>query len=99
MEALTKSDRADEAEPLVDALERHGRRLDRAWTPAVGARCRAMALAAHGDAKAAEMTNRDAAAKLFVSAKTVEATLARVYRQLGIRSRAEPAQRMNTTEK
>jgi DNA-binding NarL/FixJ family response regulator len=45
------------------------------------------------------MTNRDAAAKLFVSAKTVEATLARVYRKLGIRSRAEPAQRMNTTEK
>jgi DNA-binding CsgD family transcriptional regulator len=35
------------------------------------------------------MTNRDVAAELFVSPKTVEATLSRVYRKLGIRSRAE----------
>jgi DNA-binding NarL/FixJ family response regulator len=38
---------------------------------------------------ASGMTNRDVAATLFISAKTVEATLARVYRKLGIRSRAE----------
>ena len=32
------------------------------------------------------MTNRDVSAKLSVSATTVEATLARIYRTLGIRS-------------
>jgi DNA-binding CsgD family transcriptional regulator len=35
------------------------------------------------------MTNREVAAKLFISAKTVEANLARAYSKLGIRSRAE----------
>lgn len=38
---------------------------------------------------AAGKTNRDVAAALFISPKTVEANLARVYRKLGIRSRAE----------
>jgi DNA-binding CsgD family transcriptional regulator len=186
--------RADEAEPLVDGLERNGRRLDRAWMLAVGARCRAMVLAARDDVEAAVqsahraltehdrlpmpferartqlllgqlthqewsestsvlrdalavfeelgtvlwanraraelagadaggrtnaqartlqgltpaeqrvaelaasgMMNRDVAAKLFISSKTVEATLARVYRKLGIRSRAELGQRMRQT--
>jgi DNA-binding CsgD family transcriptional regulator len=44
---------------------------------------RAAVLAAGG------LTNREVAAELFVSPKTVEATLSRVYRKLGIRSRAE----------
>jgi DNA-binding CsgD family transcriptional regulator len=44
-------------------------------------------------------TNRDVAAKLFISLNTVEATLARVYRKLGIRSRAELALHMNTTRR
>jgi DNA-binding NarL/FixJ family response regulator len=35
------------------------------------------------------MTNRDVAARLFISTKTVEANLSRAYRKLGIRSRAE----------
>ena len=35
------------------------------------------------------MTNREVAAAAFMSPKTVEANLARVYRKLGIRSRAE----------
>jgi DNA-binding CsgD family transcriptional regulator len=188
VEALTALGRAKEAEPLVDALERNGRRLDRAWMQAVGARCRAMVLAARGDVDAAVqsargaltehdrvpmpferartqlllgqllrrerseaaavlrdalaafeqlgtplwaararaelagtgprarapqegltpaeqrvaelaasgMTNRDVAATLFISAKTVEATLARVYRKLGIRSRAELGRQMDT---
>jgi ATP/maltotriose-dependent transcriptional regulator MalT len=187
VEALTALGRADEAEPLVDGLERNGRRLDRAWMLAVGARCRAMVLAARGDVGAAVqsarraltehdrlpmpferartqlllgqlirrerseatavlrdalavfeelgtalwvdraraelagtrpreqahgeltpaeqrvaklaasgMTNRDVAATLFISSKTVEATLARVYRKLGIRSRAELGRHMNT---
>jgi DNA-binding NarL/FixJ family response regulator len=35
------------------------------------------------------MTNRDVAAKLLVSPKTVEAKRARIYRKLDIRSRAQ----------
>jgi DNA-binding NarL/FixJ family response regulator len=190
VEALTALGRTDEAEPLVDALERNGRRLNRAWMLAVGARCRAMVLAARGDVEAAVqsaqraltehdrlpmpferartqlllgqltrrersesipvlrdalaafeelgtelwanraraelagrrakaparrqdaltvaeqrvaelaasgMTNRDVAAKLFISSKTVEATLARVYRKLGIGSRAELGPRLDKT--
>ncbi|MBE1552659.1 DNA-binding CsgD family transcriptional regulator [Mycobacterium sp. OAS707] len=188
VQALTATGRADEAEPLVEALERNGRRLDRAWMRAVGARGRAMVQAARGDTDAAVqsaraalvehdrlpmpferartqlllgqllrreraeatavlrealavfeelgtplwadraraelagtrprvrtaqegltpaeqrvaelaasgMTNRDVAAMLFISAKTVEATLARVYRKLGIRSRAELGRHMDT---
>src|SRR6185436_20907477 len=38
---------------------------------------------------ASGLTNRDVAATLFISSKTVEANLARIYRKLGIRSRAE----------
>ena len=34
------------------------------------------------------MTNRDVAAALFISPKTVEANLSRIYRKLGIKSRA-----------
>ena len=41
------------------------------------------------------MTNRDVAAALFISAKTVEANLARVYRKLGIHSRAELGRHMS----
>lgn len=35
------------------------------------------------------LTNREIAARLFISARTVEANLARAYRKLGIHSRAE----------
>jgi DNA-binding NarL/FixJ family response regulator len=35
------------------------------------------------------LTNREVAERLFVSPKTVEANLSRVYSKLGIRSRAE----------
>jgi DNA-binding NarL/FixJ family response regulator len=38
---------------------------------------------------ASGLTNREVAAKLFISPKTVEANLARVYRKLDIHSRAE----------
>jgi DNA-binding CsgD family transcriptional regulator len=58
-----------------------GRPTDRdALTPAEQ---RVAELAASG------LTNREVAAMLFISPKTVEATLARVYRKLKIRSRAE----------
>ncbi len=39
------------------------------------------------------MSNREAAAALFVTVKTVEAALSRVYHKLGVRSRAELAHR------
>src|SRR5262249_34696858 len=38
---------------------------------------------------ASGMTNRDIAATLFISPKTVEVNLSRIYRKLGIRSRME----------
>jgi DNA-binding NarL/FixJ family response regulator len=47
---------------------------------------------------ASGMTNRGVAATLFPSPKTVEANLARIYRTLGIRSRAELGQRMSRAE-
>lgn len=48
---------------------------------------------------ASGMTNRDVAAALSLSAKTVEATLARAYRKLGIRSRAELGRVMAPTNR
>ncbi len=44
---------------------------------------RVAALAASG------LTNREIAAQLFISPKTVQANLAKVYEKLGIHSRAE----------
>ncbi len=186
-EALIGVGQLEQATALVDQLESNGRRLDRAWALALGARCRSMLLAASGDldsaAAAAEralvehrrlpipferartqfvlgqiqrrrrqkkaaavqlteaaeafarlgtplwaararaeldrvsvspaggsqltpseqrvadlaatgMTNREVAGVLFISPKTVEANLARVYHKLGIHSRAELGQRM-----
>jgi DNA-binding CsgD family transcriptional regulator len=43
---------------------------------------------------ASGLTNREVAATLFISTKTVEANLARAYRKLGIESRAELGQRI-----
>lgn len=191
VEALIGLGRLDEAEPMVDKLERNGRRLDRAWTLAVGLRCRAMLQAARGDVAGAiasveqalsehqrlpmpferartlllsgqlqrrqrrrdaagvalrearrtfeqlgtavwveradyelargvpvrdrnpglsateervagmavlGMTNRDIAAAMFVSPKTVEVNLSHIYRKLGIRSRAELHQALQAWE-
>jgi len=188
VEALIGLGRHRDAEPMIEALERDGLRLDRPWMLAVGARCRSMWLAADGEVEAAEkaaqqalieherlpmpferartqlllgqlqrrlrrkqaagatlnealrafenigtplwadraraelartnvspgqdlrltpseqrvaelaatgMTNRDVAATLFISPKTVEHNLARVYRKLGIRSRAELGRRID----
>jgi energy-converting hydrogenase B subunit Q len=67
-------------------LERSGlRRAPQALTPT---ELRVAELAAAG------LTNREVAQAAFISAKTVEANLARVYRKLGIRSRAELGARM-----
>ena len=45
------------------------------------------------DLVAAGMTNREVAANLFVTPKTVESALTRIYRKLGVRSRTELARR------
>ncbi|HYO02516.1 MAG TPA: LuxR C-terminal-related transcriptional regulator, partial [Mycobacterium sp.] len=42
------------------------------------------------------MTNRDIAATLFISLKTVEANLTQIYRKLGIRSRAQLAVKLTS---
>jgi DNA-binding CsgD family transcriptional regulator len=182
VEAMITLGRHADALPLIEALENHGGRLDRAWMLAAAYRCRGMWMASRGDVDAAElmarkamfehnrvpmpferartqlllgqllrrkrqkesataalrealaafeamgaplwaqraraelartnvtqrqalkltpseqrvaelaasgMTNRDVAAALFISPKTVEANLARIYRKLGIKSRAE----------
>lgn len=182
IEALVHLERYTEAEPLIAALERNGQRVGRPWMIAVGARSRALLLAAQGDPDgalaavqramtahedlpmpferartllllgqierrqrkkesasahlqeavdvfdrlgtvrwadraraelartnvgprrigeltpseqrvaelaASGMRNRDVASALFISPKTVEANLARIYRKLGIKSRAE----------
>jgi DNA-binding CsgD family transcriptional regulator len=44
---------------------------------------------------ASGLTNREVASKAFMSPKTVQANLARVYRKLGISSRAELGARMS----
>jgi DNA-binding CsgD family transcriptional regulator len=41
-------------------------------------------------------SNQEAAAKMFISVKTVEANLTRIYRKLSVRSRTELANRLNT---
>jgi DNA-binding CsgD family transcriptional regulator len=187
VEAMIAIGRLHEAEPLIDALESNGCRLDRPWMLAVGARSRGMWLAARGDLVAAEhavqqaishhqrlpmpfelartrlllgqlqrrqrhrdaaattlrgalaafeelgtplwagrardelartapnpgsvlipseqriaelaaagMSNQDIAAQLFISSKTVEANLTRIYRKLAIRSRAQLSRHVNT---
>ena len=42
------------------------------------------------------VTNRDAAAELFVSVRTVETHVASIYRKLGVRTRAELARKLAT---
>jgi ATP/maltotriose-dependent transcriptional regulator MalT len=49
VEAMIYLGHLDDAEPYIETLERNGVRLDRAWMLAVGARCRAMLIAARGD--------------------------------------------------
>lgn len=45
------------------------------------------------------MSNRDVAAELYVSQKTVEANLTQIYRKFGIRSRAQLARKLGEAEK
>jgi DNA-binding CsgD family transcriptional regulator len=60
IEALVALGRIDRAEPLIDALERRGRELDRPWALAIAARCRGLLLAAKGDLAGSAITLADA---------------------------------------
>ena len=44
------------------------------------------------------LRNAEIATRLYVTPKTVEATLSRVYRKLGVRSRTELARRRSAVE-
>jgi len=44
--------------------------------------------------RAAGATNRDAAAALFVSVRTIETHVASIYRKLGVRTRVELTRRL-----
>ena len=63
IEAMVGVGRLDDAEFLTQSLERSGIEHDRLWMKAVGARCRAMLLAAHGDVTSAEQTAHRAMAE------------------------------------
>ena len=47
---------------------------------------------------ASGMTNREVATALFISPKTVEVQLTRIYRKLNVRTRAELARRIDRLE-
>jgi DNA-binding NarL/FixJ family response regulator len=110
-EALMWLARADHRllDPAARELHQAGirgwdRRLRRSASrdpaPAVDAEVAALSPAERrvADAVASGMTNREAAAALFVSVKTVDFHLQQIYRKLTIRSRTELAVRMmNTT--
>ena len=56
IEAMISLGRLNEAEPLIDLIQHNGTRLDRPWMLAVGARCRALWVAATGDTRSAMHT-------------------------------------------
>lgn len=60
VEALTGVGRADDAQPLVEALERNGTRLDRPWMLAMAARGRGHIHAARGDLESAQRAVEEA---------------------------------------
>jgi DNA-binding NarL/FixJ family response regulator len=89
------------AQALQEALEVFVALGARLWAAQAAADLHRVATRATGPAEltpsehrvaelaATGLTNREVAATLFISPKTVEANLARVYRKLSIRSRAE----------
>ena len=101
--AKRKADAKRSLEEALAVFERLGARLwaqrTRAELGRVGLRRSAPDELTPSELRVAElvatgMTNRGVAGKLFISPKTVEATLARVYRKLDIGSRAELGARL-----
>ncbi|MGH2720733.1 MAG: LuxR C-terminal-related transcriptional regulator, partial [Actinomycetota bacterium] len=94
---------ADHLERAIEQFDRSGALLwaqrARAELGRVGLRRSSSAALTDSELRVAELTasgltNRQVAAQMFISPKTVEANLARVYRKLGIRSRAELGARL-----
>jgi DNA-binding NarL/FixJ family response regulator len=77
--------------PLLAQIERELPRVaaERSGSELTATERRVAALIADGG------TNRDVAAALFVSVRTVETHVASIYRKLGVRSRAELARRLS----
>jgi DNA-binding CsgD family transcriptional regulator len=104
--------RAKQKRPAREALDQAVAIFDELEAPIWSARARASLARISGrSASAGELTeterqvahlaaegktNREVAEALFVSQKTVEANLSRVYRKLGIRSRRQLAQRLDS---
>jgi DNA-binding CsgD family transcriptional regulator len=63
IEALVSLGRLDEAEGLVERLERQGRTLDRPWAIATAGRCHGLLIAARGDLPAARSALEQALAE------------------------------------
>jgi DNA-binding CsgD family transcriptional regulator len=83
--------------PWIERAQRELQRIP-------GRRTREPDLLTDAEARIAELvaagrSNKDVAAALFVSVKTVEVTLTRVYQKVGVRSRAELAHRFGTAAK
>jgi DNA-binding CsgD family transcriptional regulator len=79
------------AERVEDELER--------TTGARGGRSLTVGERSVADLAAAGATNREISAQLFLSPKTVEAVLTRVYRKLGVRSRTELARQLQPEQR
>ncbi len=104
--------RRREKQPAADALAEALAEFERIGAPLWAAQARAELARARpvhptageltatehriADLAAEGLTNREIAARLFISPKTVEANLAKVYRKLGVRSKAELARHMAT---
>lgn len=87
-EALGASPWAERAREELDASGLRARTRDPALTDRLTPRELQVAVAVAGGA-----TNREAAARLFLSEKTIERHLGNVYRKLGLRSRSQLARR------
>jgi len=89
-EALFDCDAFREADHAARELRRLGRRVTRRPRPDSGAGLMALSPREREVANevAAGKTNRDVAATLFLSEKTVESHLARIYSKLDVHSRA-----------
>jgi DNA-binding CsgD family transcriptional regulator len=101
--ARRRGDAKRSFEQALEIFERAGARLwaerARAELDRVGLRRTSRDELTEGERRVAELaakglTNREVAAALYLSPKTVDANLTRIYRKLGIKSRAELGARM-----
>ena len=92
--SLTEAASGFAALGAVEWSKRCERELQRVGTPARNATTLTASELKIAELAATGLTNRQVAERSFLSPKTVEANLARVYRKLGITSRAELGARM-----